>query len=140
MRAEEEAPGTFSASRRYSDRLATRVKLSIHRRHRHLARLADEAEDEGRAGAVIDLVRRAHLFDPALAHDAEPVGQFQRLFLIVRDEYGGVTGALVDFAQPPAQLAADLGIESAKGFVEQQDARFDRKGARQGDPLALTAG
>src|SRR5690606_7280208 len=104
------------------------------------ARFPDKAEDEGRGGAVIDAVGRADLLDPALAHDAETVGQFQRFLLVVGDEDGGVAGALVDFAQPFAQFTPHLGIERAEGLVEEENARFDGQGLGQRHALALAAG
>ena len=41
------------------------------------------------AGTVVDLPRAADLLDPALVHDDHPVGELQRLFLVVGDEDGG---------------------------------------------------
>ena len=38
------------------------------------------------AGLFVDLLRRADLLDLALVHDHDPVGDFERLFLVVRDE------------------------------------------------------
>src|SRR5882762_544907 len=55
----------------------------IHRQH---DRLADEAVLESGGGMVIDLTRRADLLDAALVHHHHPVGDFQRLFLIVGNE------------------------------------------------------
>ncbi len=101
---------------------------------------ADEGEHEGRSRPVIDVVGRADLFDLALAHDDDAVGKLQRFLLVVSDEDGGVAGAIVKLAQPAAQFLADLGIERAEGFVEQQDARLDRHGAGQCHTLALAAG
>ncbi len=37
--------------------------------------------------------------------------------------------AVVKFAQPAAQVLADLGIERAERFIEQQDGRLDSHGA-----------
>ena len=102
--------------------------------------LADEAVDEGRIRGVIDLVGGADLFDLALAHDDDAVGEFQRLLLVVGDEDGGVAGGVVDIAQPAAKLAADLSVERAERLVEQQHFWLDRHGARKRDALALAAG
>src|SRR5690606_35494253 len=101
---------------------------------------ADEAVDEGRGRPVIDLVRRTDLFDIALAHDHEAVGELERLLLVMGDEHGRVAGGIVDLTQPSAQVTAHLGIERAEGLVEQQYARFDGERPRQGDALALAAG
>ncbi len=45
---------------------------------------------------------------------------------------------IVDLAQPPAKLAADLGIEGAERLVEQKHARLDRR-AGPVPPLTLSA-
>ena len=109
-------------------------------RHRQRARLADEAVDEGRVRRVVDLVGGADLLDPALAHDDDAVGEFQRLFLVVGDEDGGVAGGVVDFAQPAAQLAADLRVERAERLVEQEHRGSIAMRAGERHALALAAG
>ncbi len=101
---------------------------------------ADEGEHEGRVRRVIDLVGGADLLDAALAHHHDAVGKLQRLFLVVGDEDGGVAGPVVDFAQPAAQLLADLGVERAERLVEQQHARLDGERAGQRHALPLAAG
>ncbi len=100
---------------------------------------ADKTEDEGGSRLVIDVVGGADLLDLALAHDAEAIGQFEGFFLIMGDEDRGVAGAVVHFAQPLAQLAADLGIKRAKGLVEQQHGGLDGEGPGERDALALAA-
>jgi len=37
---------------------------------------------------LVNLARRADLLDPAGAHDRDPIGHRQRLFLVVRDVDG----------------------------------------------------
>ena len=95
---------------------------------------------EGRRRTVVDVVRRADLLDLAVVQHHDAIGKLDRLILIVGDEHGGVTGAIVDVAQPAAQLAADLGVERAEGLVEEQDARLDGQRAGERDALALAAG
>src|SRR5262249_37401784 len=75
--------------------------------------LADEACHERRRRAVVDLVGRADLLDLAAVQHDDAVGELDRLLLVVGDEDGGVAGAVVDLAQPAAELAADLGVEGA---------------------------
>jgi hypothetical protein len=53
---------------------------------------------------------------------------------------GRHAGAVVEVAQPAAQVAAHLGVQRPERFVQQQHARFDGQGAGQGHPLALAAG
>ena len=43
----------------------------------------DEARDEGRVGAVIDLLRIGDLLDMALVHHRDPIGHRQRLLLVM---------------------------------------------------------
>ena len=101
--------------------------------------VAQEAVDEGRGGRLPDFARRAHLLDAARVHQHHPVGHFQRLFLVVRHEHAGHVQLVVQPAQPAAQFLAHLGVQRAKGFVQQQHARLHRQRARQGDALALAA-
>jgi hypothetical protein len=75
-----------------------------------------------------------------LAHHHHAVGELERFFLVVGDEDGGVAGAVMDLAQPAAQLAAHLGVERAERLVEQQHLGFDRHGAGKRHALALAAG
>jgi hypothetical protein len=42
---------------------------------RFIAGAADEARDEGVAGPVVELLRRADLLDDAVVHHHDPVGQ-----------------------------------------------------------------
>ena len=75
-----------------------------------------------------------------LVHDHDPVGDLQRLFLVVRDEHAGDVQFVVQAAQPATQLLAHLGVERAERLVEQQHARLDGERARQRNALALAAG
>ncbi len=89
---------------------------------------------------MVDLVRTADLLDAAFVHHRNPVGNFQRLFLIVGDEHAGDVNFVVQLAQPAAQFQTDFRVQRAEGFVEQQDAGLDRQRARQRDPLPLASG
>ena len=121
-------------------RLALEIDAAALDRRGNAAQFADEAEDEGRGRRVVDLVGRADLLDAALVEDDDPVGELERLVLVVGDEDGGVAGLVVDLAQPAAQLLAHLGVERAEGLVEQQHPRLDRERAGERDALALAAG
>src|SRR5262245_42326688 len=55
------------------------------------------------------------------------------------DEHRGVSGFVVDFAQPAAEVAADLSIKGAEGLVKQKQTGLDGKRAGEGDALPLTA-
>lgn len=89
---------------------------------------------------LVHLVGRAELDEFSVLQDRHAVREVQGLFLVVGHEDGGDAGAVVQFAQPAAQLAADLGVQGAERFVQQQHLGLDGQGARQSDPLALTAG
>ena len=102
--------------------------------------LTDEAGNERGLGPVVNLFRRANLFDGATIENHDAVGEFYRLVLIVGDEDGGVAGTVVKIAQPVPELATDLGVERAERLVEQQETRLDRKRAGERDTLALAAG
>jgi hypothetical protein len=54
------------------------------------ARAADEAGDEGVAGALVEFLGRADLLDAAVAQHHDAVGQRHGLDLVVRDvDHGG---------------------------------------------------
>ena len=122
-----------------AERAVLQPELAAFDPDRQRARFADEAVDEGRVRRVVDLVGGADLLDAALAHHHDPVGEFQRLFLVVGDEDGGVAGRVVDLAQPAAQLAPHLRVERAEGLVEQQHPRLDGKRAGERHALPLAA-
>ena len=54
------------------------------------------------------------------------------------DERGA--GLALDLLQLVLHLLAQVEIEGAQGFIQQQHVRSHRQGAGQGDPLALAAG
>ena len=88
---------------------------------------------------VVDLGRRADLLDPALAHHDDPIGQRERLLLVVGDVDRRDAELALDRADLLAQRDADLRVERRQRLVEQQDLRLDRQGPRQRDPLLLPA-
>ena len=105
----------------------------------HLGR-PDEACDEKVGGGAEDLGRGAGLFDPAVAHDDDLVGQRHRLDLVMGDVDHGVAQAAVEFLDLGPHLVAQLGVEVRERLVEEEDARFAHHGAAHGDALALAAG
>ncbi len=84
-----------------------------------LVRMADEAEHERRRRPLIDLVGRGDLLDASPVQHRDTIGELERLVLIVGDEHRRVTRALMDLAQPTAQILAHLGVERAERLVEQ---------------------
>jgi hypothetical protein len=53
-------------------------------RARKLDRVAEEVEHEARCGIVIEFFRRADLFERAVFQHGDAIGEFERLFLVVR--------------------------------------------------------
>src|SRR3954447_6877342 len=102
--------------------------------------LADEMMHERALGLFVHLFRRADLLDASLGEHDDPVGELQRLLLIVRHEHRGNMDLLVQLTKPAPQFLAYLGVERAERFVEQQNARLDGERACERNALALAAG
>ena len=139
MRAEEEMVGAVRL-RPQAGRPVIQPDDSVFHPDGEFGCFADEAMDEGGTRPIIDVVGRADLLDSALAHHNDPVSQFQRLLLVMRDEDGRVSGPVVELAQPLAQFLSDFRIQCAEGFIQQQYARLDRHGACERHALALATG
>ena len=101
---------------------------------------ADEPGDELRLGLVVDLLGRADLLDPALAHHRDPVAHRERLFLIVGHEDEGDADLALDALQLELHGLAELEVQRAERLVEQQGARIVHESPRERDPLLLTTG
>ena len=102
--------------------------------------IPQKLQHEGRGGPVVDLFRRARLFDAAAVEHHHPVGHFHGLILVVGDEHAGDVHLVVQAPQPAAQLLAHLGIERPEGFVQQQHLRFHGQRPGERDALALAPG
>src|SRR5258708_21451344 len=98
---------------------------------------AQEVLDKRCRRCVAQFIGRADLLDPAVVDDGYEVGEFECLFLIVGDKQRGETEPAVQSAQPQPKILADLGIEGAKGLVEQEHARLDRERTRERNTLTL---
>ena len=88
---------------------------------------------------VVDLERRPDLLDPAVAHDHDPVGQRERLLLVVGDVHGGDPELALDRPDLLAQDDPDLGVERGQRLVEEEDLRLDGERPGQRDALLLAA-
>ena len=64
------------------------------------------------------------MLDAALVEDGNAVRQLQCFFLVVRDEDRGQSGAVMQLAQPTAQIAAHACVQRAKRLIQQQDLRL----------------
>ena len=104
---------------------------------RQHVRVAEEVEDEGRRGVLVELVGGADLLDAAAVHHDHVVGEFERFLLIVRHEHARDVELVVQLAQPAPQVLAHARVERAERLVEQQHARPHRERARERDALAL---
>ena len=101
---------------------------------------AEKIRHEQIGRLLVELLWGADLLNHAVVHHRDAVADGVGLFLVVRDEDRGQPEPLLQFAQFAADLDAQLGIEVGQGFVEQQQLRLDRDGARQRDALLLPAG
>ena len=97
-------------------------------------------QHERRGGPVVDLFRRARLFDAAAVEHHHPVGHLHGLVLVVGDEHAGDVHLVMQASQPAAQFLAHLGIERPERLVQQQHLRLHGQGPGQRDALALTPG
>ena len=96
--------------------------------------------DERRGRGGVELRGRRQLLEPAGVHDADPVGDGERLLLVVGDEQRGRADVELDPADLVAQLDPHLGVEGRQRLVEQQHRRLDGERPGQRDPLLLAAG
>jgi hypothetical protein len=92
-------------------------------RRRHQVGDADEAGDEGGRGAVVDLLGRRHLLDPAAVHHRDPVAHRQRLLLVVGDVDEGDADVALDPLQLDLQFLTQFQVQGPERLVEEEDLR-----------------
>ena len=114
-----------------------RSSLRLEHVHR---RAADEAADEEVDRVVVQLLRRRHLLQLALAHHGDAVAHRHRLDLVVRDVDRGHAEVVLEPADLRAHLHAQLGVEVRERLVHQERLRLAHDRAAHRDPLALAAG
>ncbi len=102
-------------------------------------RVADESCDETRRRLFVDLDRRRDLLDAAAAHHRDAIGERQRLILVMRDDDEARLSLALDVLELELRLLAKLAIERAERFIEQQQERTRRQGARERNALTLAA-
>ncbi len=105
----------------------------------HVA-IAHEARDVQIGGLGIDLRRGADLLHQAVLHHHDPIGQRQRLVLVVRHVDGGAVELAMDAADLRPRLDAQLGVEIRQRLVHEDQRRLDDDGAGDGHALLLAAG
>ena len=101
---------------------------------------ADELRDEPGRRTGVELGGRRDLVQAPGVHHADPVGDGERLLLVVGDEQGRRTDVELDPADLVAQLHADLRVQRGQRLVEQQHRGLHRQGPGQRDALLLAAG
>ena len=101
---------------------------------------AHEPRDERARRPLVDVLRGAHLLDPALVHDGDAVGHGQRFLLVVGDEDGGDARLALDPADLVAHRGAQLCVQVRQRFVEEEHGRFHDERAGERDALLLSAG
>ena len=89
---------------------------------------------------MVDIVRAVPLFQPALMHYADPVGQGEGFFLIVGDQQGGDIFLAENIAQFTGQGPAQVQIQAGKRFVQQKQGRAGGQCPCQRHPLLLATG
>ena len=108
-------------------------------------RRAQEPRDELGARPGVELERRPDLEQPSVVQHADPVGDLERLFLVVRDEHRRDAELPLDAMDRAPQIHADLRVERAERLIEQQHlracarARAPGRRAAAGRPRAAPA-
>ena len=101
---------------------------------------AEEGRHEARRGPRVQLVRRAHLQEPALTHDADAVRQGKGFLLVVRHEHGRDPELALHLADGAPQLLADLRVERPERLIEQEHLGLVGQRPCHGDALLLATG
>lgn len=100
---------------------------------------ADELGHEPRRRMVVDLVGRIDLLEVPGVEDPDPVGQRERLLLVVRHEHGRGAGQTQDLADLVSHDRAEVGVQVRERLVEEDQRGDRRQRAGQGDPLLLAS-
>src|SRR5436309_14188394 len=97
--------------------------------YQHRAR-SKKSRREQRPWASIEVLACADLEQPPAFKHSDSVRQLKRFFLIVSDENGCHRKPLLNLLQNASELRANLHIQCAERFVEQQNIRLVHKRAR----------
>jgi len=101
--------------------------------------VAEEVVDEGRRGMMVQFLWSAGLLDASGVEHDYPVGELERLLLVVSDEESGRADLELDAPDLVPEPRPDLGVEGGERFVEEQHLGLDRQRPGQRDPLLLAA-
>ena len=102
-------------------------------------RVAEEEGGVGVGGGAPDLVDATMLDDPAGSHHRQPVGDGERLLVVVGDHECGDPLLGEDRAQIGGEPLPEAGVERGERFVEEQQPGPYGEAAGQRHPLALAA-
>ena len=102
-------------------------------------RRADKARDEKALRPQIEVVRRAHLLDPAGAHADDAIRHGGRLDLVVGDQDRRDTELLLERLDLGPHGQTERRVEIGERLVEEQELRLLDQGARERHPLLLAA-
>ncbi len=103
--------------------------------------VADERGGELRTRSAVQLLGGAAVLEPGAVHDGDPVGEGERLDLVVGDVQDGDFGQLaVQSGQFGEHPGAEAGVEGGERFVQEQNPGPDGQRAGDGDALLLAAG
>src|SRR4029079_16794165 len=95
---------------------------------------------KGSGGLLVNLLRRADLFESAAVHHGNTVRERHRLRLIMGYIENGERELFLQRAKFEAHLLSELSIEVRERLIEQQNCRLINERPRQRDPLMVTAG
>ena len=115
-----------------------RVRSGVHGRGRVLA--ARQLQPRHRLRTVHQLVPGIHLHDAAGIHHGDSVAEPQRLVDVVTDVQNRSLEGVEQAHKVLLQHALQMGVQSAEGLVQHEDARARRQHAGQGHALLLAAG
>ena len=86
------------------------------------------------------LLRGRHLYDLAVVHEDDHVGQVQRFLHVVGDKDDGLVQLLLEVAHLLLEGAAGHGVQGGEGFIHENDRGRGSQGAENADALLLAAG
>src|ERR1700754_1755805 len=103
-------------------------------------RLPDEARQPGVGRATVQVLGRRALGDAAVTQGRGPVGDRQRLVLVVGDQPRRGAGPAEDLLDIGADAGPQVRVQRGERLVEQDHGGLDGQRASQRDPLLLAAG
>ena len=87
----------------------------------------------------VDVGLRPDLLDPTGIHHDDPIGDRERLGLVVRDVDGGLAGLALEVEDRVFERVPQVPIERGQRLVEQEHRRVGGEDPGQRDPLLLAA-